>query len=932
MEGSPALVSGSETESSPLFIAFSDEAVEQTLTSRFEEQVRRFPQRLAIKTKNTSLTYRELNRAANRIARAILQRCGQGPHPVACLFSDDTLWVATILGVLKAGQFYVSLDPEHPPSRTEQVWREAQPILLAADARSLETGRQLAGAVKPLNVESLNSFSEENLGLSLSSDSLACILFTSGSTGQPKGVIHSHRSILHNIKNHTNTLHITAEDRLSLLSSRTTAQAVTGTYSALLNGAALCFFRFKEEGLERLAHWIGDEQITIYHSSASTFRHFAASLAGNSLFPTLRVVKLGSEPVSSRELQLFKAHFSPDCLFVNALSSTETFMIRQYRTRNGAVDGNLVPVGYDVPGMEVLVLREDGQPVSPGEVGEIVVRSRYLAVGYWQKPEETKVAFVPDSAGSDLRVFRTGDIGRVLPDGALVHLGRKDSRVKIRGNRVELAEVEAALLNVPCVRQAVVAAQEDEHGNRILTAYVVPTAKNAATPILLRRALRERLPRFMVPSLYILLDQLPMTPQGKVDRRAVQQSPAKVDSQEPRDDTEAQLVEIWKSVLGVDHVGVRDDFFDLGGDSLLAASLLFQIEQVFGKELSPSILADDATIERLAEALVEQWTAESSPWLVDKKQPGSAPPFFYLHGDYSGAGLYSIRLARLLGEEFPFYALQPLKRFETPLPPSIESLASAHLETLLSVQPHGPYLLGGYCNGGLVAFELAQQLLRRGEAVDLLFIFDSVVHNSRFSLATKLLRLAAKVPNLTEEETRDLVLRKNLFKAYWKEISGGERLQFVLDNRAMIGDEAAKWLRRTFARGGQKGSSDIRPCAAPVSNPGSEFEKKQAEYTFHFRRLVRGYVAQPYLAPITLLVSEGRTGSNADPTLGWSKVSPQVVLHRVPGDHHTCLTRHLNAVAEILRSGLERAAAKPSPLSPQPQAPDEPDSTGFLSA
>jgi len=918
MEASQALISGSGTEYFPRFIPFTEEAVEQSLPSRFEEQVRKFPERLAIRTKNGALTYRELNWAANGIARAILQRCGNGPHPVACLFSDDTLWVATILGILKAGKIYVSLDTEHPPARIEQVWREARAQLLVTDAPNMTAARQLSGAVEPLNVESINSFSDENLGLSVGPDCLACILFTSGSTGEPKGVIHNHRNILHNIKNHTNTLHIAAEDRLSLLSSRTTAQAVTGIFSALLNGATLCFFRFKEEGLERLSRWLGDEQITIYHSSASTFRHLAATLTGSSSFPKLRVIKLGSEPVSSRELQVFKAHFFPSCLFVNALSSTETFMIRQYCTRNGAVEGNLVPVGYDVPNMEVLVLGDDGRLVGLGEVGEIVVRSRYLAVGYWHRPEETKAAFVRDSSGSDLRMFRSGDIGRILPDGALVHLGRKGSRVKIRGNRVELAEVEAALLNVPGVKQAVVAAQEDERGNRILVAYVVPISQEAAGPMLMRRALRERLPRYMVPSLFIFLDQLPMTPQGKIDRRAVQQQKASLDSQEPRDDTEAQLVEIWRSLLGVDRVGIREDFFDLGGDSLLAASLLFQIEQVFGKELSPSILADDATIERLAEALVEQWTAEPSPWLVDKKQTGSRRPFFFLHGDYSGAGLYSIRLARLLGEEFPFYALQPLKRFETPLPASIESLASAHLERLMSVQPHGPYLLGGYCNGGLVAFELAQQLLRRGEAVDLLFIFDTVLHNSKTSLATRLLRLAAKVPNLSEEETSDLVLRKNLFQAYWKEISGRERLQFVLNNRAMIAEEAGKWLRRAFVRGAQKGSSDLRPCAAAGSNRNSEFENKQAEYTFHFRRLVRGYVAETCSVPITLLVSAGRAGIHADPTLGWSKVSPQVDLHRVPGDHHTCLTSHLDAVAEILRSSLTPIAKSPSssPLSP----------------
>ena len=906
-EGAQALVRKGEREPSAGFVCFPEAVIEQSLCSRFEEQVGKFPERLAVKTRNGSLSYRELNRSANRIARAILQRCGEGPHPVACLFSDEALWVAAILGILKAGKIYLTLDPQHPRSRTEQVWSQAQAQLLVTDGANLPLARQLPGAGEPLNTECVGSLADEDLGWALGADSLACILFTSGSTGQPKSVVHTHRNILHNIKNHTNSLRITAEDRLSLLSSRTTAQAVTGTYSALLNGAALCLFRFKEEGLERLAQWLAEEQITIYHSSASVFRHFAASLKGSSLFPQLRVVKLGSEPVSARELQLFKTHFSSDCVFVNALSSTETGMMCQYRTQEATVNGHLVPVGYAVPGMEVLIFGDDGQPVDSGEVGEIVVRSRYLPVGYWRSPDQSRNAFAPDPVRSDVRMFRTGDLGKLLPDGALVHLGRTDARVKIRGNRVELAEVEAALLMLPGVKQAMVAAQEDARNDRILVAYVVPTEQDAASPLVLRRALLERLPRYMVPSLFVFRAELPVTPQGKIDRRAIQAQRVAPDWLGPREDNEAQLVEIWKNLLGIERVGIREDFFDLGGDSLLAASLLFQIEQTFGKELSPSLLANGVTIEGLATALVEQCSAEHSPWLAGG-QHSEHRTFFYLHGDYSGAGLYSIRLARLLGEEFPFYALQPLRRFETPLPASIELMASSYLKMLQSVQPHGPYLLGGYCNGGLIAFEIAQQLLRRGEAVELLFIFDSVVHHCKTSLSTRLLKLAAKAPRLSQEEIADLILRKNLFQAYWNEISGRERVRFVLENQTMIKDEACKWLRRMFAQNSRRASSDGVPQWAPgVSSAGDEFERKQAEYTFHFRRLVRGYVAQPYSGPITLLVSEGRTGSRADATLGWRKVSPRLELHQVPGDHHTCVTRHLDTVAEILRARLEQA-------------------------
>ena len=905
-EGHPAFLSPLEEPGPPLFLPFAEEAVERSLPARFEEQVHKFPDRIAVKTRKDSLTYRQLNQKANRIARAILLRCDSAPNPIACLISDDALWIATILGILKVGKMYVLLDPEHPLPRKQEIWHEAEVMLLAADDVNMATARQLSGVTEPIDVSSINEkFSDENLDLHLSPDSLAYLLFTSGSTGKPKGVVQNHRNVLHNTRNHTNTLRIAAEDCLSLLSSRTTGQAATGIYSALLNGAAICPFRLKEEGLHSLAGWLSDEEITIFHSSASTFRHFAASLTGKERFPKLRIVKLGSEPVSKRDLQLFEEHFPRECLFVNALSSAETGMIREYIAKHGdVIAGNVVPVGYDVPDMEILLLGDDGQPIADGEIGEIAVRSRFLAPGYWRDPEQSQTAFVAESTDSDLRVFRTGDIGRYLPDAALVHLGRKDFRVKIRGNRVELAEIEAAVLALAGVKQAVVTAPEDENGNRILVVYIVPTVERAATTAFLRRALHERLPGYMVPSLFVFVDSLPLTPQGKIDRRALQGRRLRLDPVEPRDDTEVQLAEIWKNLLGVDRVSVRDDFFGLGGDSLLALCLLTQVEQTFGKEISPSVFVHGATVENLASALIDQWNLTPSSMLVGTTQPTSRRPFFYLHGDYSGAGLYSIRLAHLLGEEFPFYALQALQRFQRPLLPTIESMAAAYVHTLQSLQPKGPYLLGGHCNGGLVAFELAQQLRNRGETVELLVIIDAVVHNTDAQRQARLVRFAGKVSGLNEEEALDLFLHMKHFQ--WGKRSGLERLRFALSTVG-IAAEPAKWLKRIFARNADSGRNMDAPHparATPVAV--GDLENMTIQYSAHFHRLITGYVPQPYPAPITLLVSEERQKAHSDPTLGWRNVSPEIDLHIVPGDHHTCLTKHLGVVAECLKSCLDR--------------------------
>ncbi|MGH7797111.1 MAG: AMP-binding protein [Candidatus Binatia bacterium] len=589
------------------FVEFSRDAIEQSIPERFEEIVQKYPDRVAIKTKNHLLSYSGLNNAANRIAQTLLSLRGTKTEPVALLMEHDSPVIAAILGVLKTGKLYVPLDPSLPHLRIKSILEDLQASYIVTNSKNLPLAQSLAGmALDLVNIDDeRDNVGDGNLGVRIPPESLSWVIYTSGSTGKPKGVMQNHRNVLHFMMNYTNALHICVDDRLTLLYSFSVNGGAHDIFAALLNGAALFPFDLKEDGFTDLGGWLNKERITIYHSVPTVFRQFAEGLTGQSIFPDVRIVRLGGEPVYKRELHLYKKHFSKDCILVNRLGSSETGSLRMYfLNKETQISGNLVPVGYPVLDNEILLLDDAGNQIA-GDEGEIAVKTRYVSPGYWGRPDLTDSAFLPAPGGGEERIYRTGDLGRMLPDECLMHLGRKDFFVKIRGYRIEIDEIEMALRECPGVKEAVVVARNNNSGNERLLAYFVPSVQPGPKVNELRRSLNEKLPNYMIPQAFIALDAIPLTDTRKVDRQALpnpgtsrpELTTAYV---APRTAVEKELTKIWAEVLSLDEVGIHDDFFDLGGHSLSATGIISSVIAVFKLQLPIRQLFDSPTVAGMA--------------------------------------------------------------------------------------------------------------------------------------------------------------------------------------------------------------------------------------------------------------------------------------------------------------------------------------------
>ncbi len=559
---------------------------------------------------------------------------------VALLLQHDLEMIVGIMGVLKSGNIFATMDPTYPEDRLLYMLEDNGARVIITDNPNLETAIKLRDKVNKhiqiLNInENHDNIPEENLPERIGPNDLAYLMYTSGSTGYPKGVMQKHRNVIHFIMNYTNGLHISREDRLSLIPSFSFSAAMMDTFAALLNGATLCLYNIRKDGPAGLGKWLIDKKVTIYHSVPTVFRHFVAGITEDMSFPDLRLIDFGGEPVSSVDVELYKKHFSEDCLLVNGLGATELNVIRQYSINHQTeLTGNLVPVGYPVADTEILLIDETGREVKYNTPGEIVIKSEFLSPGYWEMEEQTNRVFKQDETTAK-RLYYTGDLGRLRIDGCLEHLGRKDSQLKIRGIRIEASEVETVLLELPFIKEAVIAAEENDRGDKQLVAYVVEQEGLAVDVNQILEHLRERLPEYMTPGSFVKLTGLPLTFTGKVDRRLLKDAGGeslneKGTFQAPRNEMEILLANIWSKVLTLDKIGIHDDFFQIGGDSLTALRVLDLAHQN-GLECTPNQLMNNPTIARWAKVVSLKQSQSNDR--MGKNLSGAGPKALSLTGD-----------------------------------------------------------------------------------------------------------------------------------------------------------------------------------------------------------------------------------------------------------------------------------------------------------
>jgi amino acid adenylation domain-containing protein len=810
--------------------------------------------------------------------------------------------IAGMLGALQAGKTYVPLDPHHPAERLKQIVEHSEATALLTNSKNLALARELAiNGVQLVNIDVVDATAPGIALPAIEPDRLAYILYTSGSTGQPKGVMQNHRNVLYYIRVYTNNLHLNANDRLTLLSSYCFDASVMDIYGALLNGAMLCPIDIKEKGLAGLSQRLIDEEITVYHSTPTVYRYFVDTLNGNPAFPCLRLIVLGGEEVKRIDVELYKKHFAEDCIFVNGLGPTEaTVSLQNFIDKQTAVSSESVPVGFPVADTELLLLNEAGQP---SEIfGEIAIKSAHVAVGYWRNADATAAVFSSNSSGPPIRIYRTGDMGRRLPNGSIKFEGRKDFQIKIRGFRVELGEIESALTQHVHVRESVVVAKENGTGDKSLIAYVVPR-EQASINGELREFLKQKLPEYMVPSSFVVLDSLPLTASGKLNRRAL---PAPADlnnrhdgqaeiSSAPKTQAEKLLANIWAALLDVSEIGINDNFFEVGGHSLLAVRLFAQIEKRFGKCLPLATLFQAPTIAQLVaileEGLQKDLTAEwSSLVAINPVEPArdtsSRPPFFCVHA-LGGNVLEYHALAHYLGKAQPFYGLQSAGLDSKHAAHTrVEDMAAHYIKEMRELQPAGPYFIGGRSLGGMIAFEMARQLRVQGEEIGLLALLDT--YPSGYA---KLLR----------DQT---TLRAGFDRAVSR-----TKAHLANLNSLSLSDKVSYLVAKSKFAPRKMKSHVWRRVYSSFANLGRPLPRALQDIKELNSLAVREYVPQVYDGHVTLFWASSDLRASVDFVEGWRALAGGGIdVKEIPGSHLDIVKEpHVQELASKLKSCLEWA-------------------------
>ncbi|WP_435103793.1 amino acid adenylation domain-containing protein [Arhodomonas sp. AD133] len=874
----------SDAERREVLVEWNDTAADfgapACLHQLVERQAEQTPHAVAVVQEGASLTYQALDQRANQLAHR-LQAMGVEPDAVVAVsMQRSPESVVAVLGVLKAGGAYLPLDPDHPPERRRTMLKDAQATVLLTQPDLLGGLPEDPPRVLALDPEcrELATESTDKPADRARVGNLAYVIYTSGSTGEPKGVMIPHQAICNQLHWRQRAFPLNTTDRVLQRTPVGFDPAVWELFGPLAAGAGVVM---PPPGTESdsacLVRLIQEQQVTVLQGVPSLLDTLLEQ-PGIDGCNSLRYVFTGGEPLSPGLRDRFFACLSAQ--LHHLYGPSEATIDAAHWACRPTDEQAVVPIGRPIANTRIYLLDRYRQPVPVGAAGELHIGGAGLARGYLNRPQATAAQFIADPFADTPgeRLYRTGDLGRWLPDGSIEFLGRVDEQLKIRGFRVEPGEVEAVLAAHQAVRDAAVVPRENRRGELELAAFVV-AGENIAESDLQRHA-AQRLPDYMVPSTIQVLDTLPRTNNDKLDRAALAQQARTVSGRTgtttpPRDPVELQLRHIWEAFFPGQSIGVTDDFFQLGGHSLLAMRLVARIHSVFDRELPVSSLIQGRTIEQQACLLREQ-PETGSPMLAVQPH-GAKPPLFCVH-PVGGTAFCYMELAAALGNDRPFYALEAAGLWQPEPHTRIEDMAQAYVRELQRVQPTGPYVLGGWSMGGVIAFEMARQLEAQGQSVARLLLIDA--------------------PSPAPETDAAQVEQSAALAAFMREL-GLSPHEVTVSSRDFWHLSAEQQLACVLEHARKAGL--VPP---DLAMPG--LHQQLRVFTANLRAM-HDYVPAPYAGHLTLIEAETPLASPITAGPGWDEFARGgVTCHTVPGDHYTMLREpHVAMLARQLTDCLD---------------------------
>lgn len=870
---------------------FAEYPKDKSVASLINEVSLRYPDNIAVEYKQQKLSYKDLNEKSNQFANLLIQQGVITGQIIGLAVDRSPEMIIALLAIMKSGAAYIPLDPEYPRERIEYM-------LENSNAKILITSKKYSGHFKSNaneliiedSLSSLSSFSDKCPSVNLKASDFVYILYTSGSTGKPKGVQVKHHSLVNVLLSAQKLPGITSSDNMLAIATISFDIAELEIYLPLVSGARIVLAdAATARDAYKLLALIKEKNVTMMQATPSTWRML---LDAGWDKPFNSKIICGGEALP-RDIA---DKLIPLCSSLwNMYGPTETtiYSTRKQITKNDEI----ITIGWPMDNTQVYILDEYLKNVPPGATGEIFIAGEGVATGYLNKSDLTTERFLPNPFSKDINntMYRTGDLGRFLENGEIQYLGRIDQQVKIRGYRIELGEIEYSIGKLEGIKEAVVIAREDIPGNPKLAAYVIPVQQNdkinydsKEQKLKWRNAIKEILPAYMVPNDWVVLSEFPLTPNNKIDKKALPKPSyelngySKKSARLPITENEKLIAKIWEEELGRKNITLDDDFFDLGGHSLIAVKMMNRLDKEIGKRIPLAALFEGPTVEKLA-ALIDK---DDQKWdsFVSMKSSGSKIPIYLIHGVGLNVLIFS-PLVKYLHPEQPIYGIQAKglngidRLFET-----MEEIAAHYIEEILRQNPNGPYAIGGYSFGGLIAYEMSKQLKAMGKEVILTCMFDSYA---------------------AESIKHQPVFKKMALKSHEIFMRSVYALIFMTQEPKIVIMNKVRYAKILFV-------SFIEKWIYKKRVPKDKFTEYSKRATKMYNTAFHNYKLTPYDGTVDVFRSKKQTYYMPDlKYLGWKPYALKgVVVHEVPG-YHLDMFRHPNVeeFAKVLQACLDKATA-----------------------